>query len=150
MIDNERFSQDSYSSTAIYNLSVLVLFPYRSHFCTSRVFMETTAIPFGGTQPCSTFQRDILGLLVWFYQCVTWSWMQIITNGIYKSAQHRAITNADKARLSVATFHDPAKTMPVSPAFTPPRYRQVVYGDYVSSWYTKGPNGKRNIDALLI
>ncbi|KAJ9549574.1 hypothetical protein OSB04_022117 [Centaurea solstitialis] len=75
---------------------------------------------------------------------------EIITNGIYKSSQHRAITNADKARLSVATFHDPAKTMPVSPAFKPPRYRQVVYGDYVSSWYTKGPNGKRNIDALLI
>ncbi|XP_024995539.1 probable 2-oxoglutarate-dependent dioxygenase ANS [Cynara cardunculus var. scolymus] len=75
---------------------------------------------------------------------------EIITNGIYKSSQHRAITNANRARLSVATFHDPAKTMSVSPAFKPPRYRQVIYGDYVSSWYTKGPNGKRNIDALLI
>ncbi|KVH95627.1 Non-heme dioxygenase N-terminal domain-containing protein [Cynara cardunculus var. scolymus] len=64
--------------------------------------------------------------------------------------EHRAITNANRARLSVATFHDPAKTMSVSPAFKPPRYRQVIYGDYVSSWYTKGPNGKRNIDALLI
>lgn len=76
--------------------------------------------------------------------------MQIITNGIYKSSQHRAITNANSARLSVATFHDPAKTVVVSPAFKPPRYHKVVYGDYVSSWYTKGPNGKRNIDALLI
>ncbi|XP_071693872.1 jasmonate-induced oxygenase 4 [Rutidosis leptorrhynchoides] len=75
---------------------------------------------------------------------------EIITNGIYKSCQHRAITNADRPRLSVATFHDPAKTMSVAPAFKPPRYHTVVYGDYVSSWYTKGPNGKRNIDALLI
>ncbi|GKE28897.1 probable 2-oxoglutarate-dependent dioxygenase ANS [Tanacetum coccineum] len=75
---------------------------------------------------------------------------EIITNGIYKSSVHRAITNANKARLSVATFHDPAKTTTVSPAFKPPRYNQVVYGDYVKSWYTKGPNGKRNIDALLI
>lgn len=75
---------------------------------------------------------------------------EIITNGIYKSSVHRAITNANKARLSVATFHDPAKTTIVSPAFKPPRYNQVVYGDYVKSWYTKGPNGKRNIDALLI
>ncbi|KAI7757623.1 hypothetical protein M8C21_016514 [Ambrosia artemisiifolia] len=75
---------------------------------------------------------------------------EIITNGIYKSCQHRAITNANKPRLSVATFHDPAKTTTVTPAFKPPRYHQVLYGDYVSSWYTKGPNGKRNIDALLI
>ncbi|KAJ0431944.1 putative flavanone 3-dioxygenase [Helianthus annuus] len=75
---------------------------------------------------------------------------EIITNGIYKSCQHRAITNANKPRLSVATFHDPAKTTTVTPAFEPHKYHQVLYGDYVSSWYTKGPNGKRNIDALLI
>ncbi|CAK9140156.1 unnamed protein product [Ilex paraguariensis] len=75
---------------------------------------------------------------------------RIITNGKYRSAQHRAITNSSRARLSVATFHDPAKTAKISPALEPPRYREVVYGDYVLSWYTKGPEGKRNIDALLI
>ncbi|XP_030504113.2 jasmonate-induced oxygenase 4 [Cannabis sativa] len=81
---------------------------------------------------------------------------EIITNGKYKSAQHRAITNAHRARLSVATFHDPAKAVKISPASqllsksSPPRFRGVVYGDYVSSWYTKGPEGKRNIDALLL
>ncbi|KAL8038068.1 hypothetical protein ABFX02_11G079900 [Erythranthe guttata] len=75
---------------------------------------------------------------------------EIITNGEYKSAQHRAITNASKARLSVATFHDPAKTKIISPAIEPHKYRPVMYGDYVSSWYTKGPEGKRNIDALLL
>ncbi|CDP04127.1 unnamed protein product [Coffea canephora] len=75
---------------------------------------------------------------------------EIITNGKYRSCQHRAITNADRARLSVATFHDPAKTRKVFPAFEPPIYHEVMYGDYVSSWYTKGPEGKRNIDALLI
>ncbi|KAK1438243.1 hypothetical protein QVD17_04049 [Tagetes erecta] len=75
---------------------------------------------------------------------------EIITNGTYKSCVHRAITNANKPRLSVAAFHDPAKTTTVRPAFEPHRYHQVLYGDYVSSWYTKGPNGKRNIEALLI
>lgn len=79
-----------------------------------------------------------------------------MTNGKYRSAQHRALTNSNQARLSVATFHDPAKTAKVSPASeltsasTPPLYREVVYGDYVSSWYTKGPEGKRNIDALQL
>ncbi|KAA8537140.1 hypothetical protein F0562_029633 [Nyssa sinensis] len=81
---------------------------------------------------------------------------QIITNGKYRSAQHRALTNANSSRLSVATFHDPDKTVKISPAMelvsetSPCRYRQVLYGDYVSSWYTKGPDGKRNIDALLL
>ncbi|KAL9320187.1 hypothetical protein ACSQ67_012026 [Phaseolus vulgaris] len=83
-------------------------------------------------------------------------WHQIITNGKYRSCEHRAITNPDRARLSVATFHDPAKTVKISPASelinesSPAKYRDVVYGDHVLSWYTKGPEGKRNIDALLL
>ena len=81
--------------------------------------------------------------------------LQIITNGKYRSAVHRAVTNATQARLSVATFHDPAKAVKISPSSelvngASPRYREVVYGDYVSSWYTKGPDGKRNIDSLLL
>lgn len=81
---------------------------------------------------------------------------EIITNGKYRSCEHRAITNPDRARLSVATFHDPAKTVKISPASelinesSPAKYRDVVYGDYVLSWYTKGPEGKRNIDALVL
>ncbi|KAG2700536.1 hypothetical protein I3843_06G002100 [Carya illinoinensis] len=80
---------------------------------------------------------------------------EIMTNGKYRSAQHRAITNATQSRLSVATFHDPAKATKISPASelveeSSPQYREVVYGDYVSSWYTKGPDGKRNIDSLLL
>lgn len=75
---------------------------------------------------------------------------EIITNGKYRSCEHRAITNSRKPRLSVATFHDPAKSKKISPVFEPPLYQEVVYGDFVKSWYTKGPEGKRNIDALLL
>lgn len=80
---------------------------------------------------------------------------EILSNGRYKSAEHRAITNANQMRLSVATFHDPAKSVKIAPASelvseSTPRYREVLYGDYVSSWYTKGPDGKRNIDSLLL
>lgn len=69
---------------------------------------------------------------------------------------HRAIVNADRARLSVATFYDPSKSRKICTAPQlvckehPQKYRDVIYGDYVSSWYSKGPEGKRNIDALLI
>ncbi|KMT09134.1 hypothetical protein BVRB_6g132410 [Beta vulgaris subsp. vulgaris] len=80
---------------------------------------------------------------------------EVITNGEYRSSIHRAITNANRARLSVATFHDPAKTRKISPApelvaKSGPRYQEVLYGDFVKSWYTKGPEGKRNLDALLL
>ncbi|KAK9749741.1 hypothetical protein RND81_02G146800 [Saponaria officinalis] len=80
---------------------------------------------------------------------------EVITNGEYKSAIHRAVTNANRPRLSVATFHDPAKTRKISPvpelvARSAPKYREVLYGDFVKSWYTKGPEGKRNLDALLL
>lgn len=80
---------------------------------------------------------------------------EVITNGEYKSSIHRAVTNANKARLSVATFHDPAKTRTISPApelvaKSKPRYREVLYGDFVKSWYSKGPEGKRNLDALRL
>uniref|UniRef100_A0A0D9WM77 Fe2OG dioxygenase domain-containing protein n=1 Tax=Leersia perrieri TaxID=77586 RepID=A0A0D9WM77_9ORYZ len=81
---------------------------------------------------------------------------EIISNGRYKSAVHRAIVNADRARLSVATFYDPPRSQKICTAPQlvckeyPQKYRDVIYGDYVSSWYSKGPEGKRNIDALLI
>ncbi|KAJ4757326.1 2-oxoglutarate (2OG) and Fe(II)-dependent oxygenase superfamily protein [Rhynchospora pubera] len=81
---------------------------------------------------------------------------EIMTNGAYKSSVHRALVNANKARLSVATFYDPSKVCKIHPA--PPlitaenraKYKEVVYGDFVRSWYGQGPEGKRNIDALLI
>ena len=82
--------------------------------------------------------------------------MQIISNGEYRSAVHRALVNDRQARLSVATFYDPSKARKISPApqlvseHSPQKYREVLYGDYVSSWYGQGPEGKRNIDALLI
>lgn len=81
---------------------------------------------------------------------------EIISNGEYKSSVHRALVNATKARISVATFYDPPKERKIYPApqlvteGCPQKYREVVYGDYVKSWYSKGPDGKRNIDALLI
>ncbi|TVU34732.1 hypothetical protein EJB05_16580 [Eragrostis curvula] len=42
--------------------------------------------------------------------------LEIITNGIYKSSVHRAIVNAERARLSVATFYDPSKARKICTA----------------------------------
>ncbi|CAN0881280.1 AP-4 complex subunit epsilon [Linum grandiflorum] len=83
------------------------------------------------------------------------SFKDLVVSFIITDGNYRAVTNSSMARLSVATFHDPAKTRNISPApeivseSSPQRYREVNYGDYMSRWYTKGPEGKRNIDSLL-
>lgn len=81
---------------------------------------------------------------------------QVLSNGKYKSVEHRAVVNAQRDRLSVATFLDPAQDQLISPASAlidakhPILYKDVVFKDFVAAWYSKGPSGKRNIDNLLI
>ncbi|CAN0856880.1 hypothetical protein LINGRAHAP2_LOCUS6604, partial [Linum grandiflorum] len=49
----------------------------------------------------------------------------------------------------------PTKTKNISPApeivseSSPQRYQEVNYGDYMSRWYTKGPEGKQNTELKL-
>ncbi|KAI3870384.1 hypothetical protein MKW92_047828 [Papaver armeniacum] len=40
---------------------------------------------------------------------------EIMTNGIYRSIEHRAIINSTKKRLSIATFHEPKLELEVGP-----------------------------------
>lgn len=81
---------------------------------------------------------------------------EILTNGKCKSAEHRVTTNSSRARLSISAFHDPPKSVKVSPAAelvsesSPLRYREVIFGDYTSSWYSNGPQGRRNLDAIKL
>ncbi|XP_038895425.1 probable 2-oxoglutarate-dependent dioxygenase ANS [Benincasa hispida] len=81
---------------------------------------------------------------------------EILTNGKCKSAEHRVITNSRRARLSISAFHDPPKAVKILPAAelvsesSPLRYREVIYGDYTSSWYSNGPEGRRNLDAVKL
>ncbi|MCL7034551.1 hypothetical protein MKW94_000705 [Papaver nudicaule] len=48
--------------------------------------------------------------------------LEILTNGIYRSVEHRATTNSMKKRLSIATFHEPkleSEIGPISSLITP-------------------------------
>ena len=42
--------------------------------------------------------------------------VQVITNGRYKSVEHRAITNQERARLYVALFYNPGINAEVAPS----------------------------------
>ncbi|MCL7036662.1 hypothetical protein MKW94_009152 [Papaver nudicaule] len=41
--------------------------------------------------------------------------LEILTNGIYRSIEHRATINSAKKRLSIATFHDPKPESEIGP-----------------------------------
>ncbi|KAI5083376.1 hypothetical protein GOP47_0003119 [Adiantum capillus-veneris] len=82
--------------------------------------------------------------------------VQILSNGRYKSIEHRAVVNRNKSRISIATFYDPAKEVVISPASElvgsdhPAKYKHVLFGDHVSAWYQKGPDGKKVLDSLSV
>ncbi|OMP08403.1 Oxoglutarate/iron-dependent dioxygenase [Corchorus olitorius] len=64
--------------------------------------------------------------------------IEILSNGMYKSIEHRAVTNEKKSRISVAAFAFPEDEVEVGPVDSmvddqnrPRMYRNVKYIDYV-------------------
>lgn len=73
-------------------------------------------------------------------------WMQIISNGMLKSVEHRAVTNSSEARLSIAAFINPFPSCIVEPAqalvtqLNPPRYKPTLYKEFVYGIAALGPH----------
>ncbi|KAJ7295379.1 hypothetical protein O6H91_Y192900 [Diphasiastrum complanatum] len=65
--------------------------------------------------------------------------IEMITNGRYKSAKHRAIVNSDRTRRSYVTFYHPAKDQKIFPAAElvdakeGPLYRELVYIEHLQA-----------------
>ncbi|PSR93124.1 hypothetical protein CEY00_Acc27734 [Actinidia chinensis var. chinensis] len=79
------------------------------------------------------------------------------SNGMYKSIEHRAVTNAMKPRISVATFVIPAEEAEIGPlepvlqnSCSPKMYKNVKYVDYLR--YTLGGkmDGKSSLQLLKL
>lgn len=70
--------------------------------------------------------------------------LEIATNGLLKSIEHRAMANSAMARTSVATFIMPAMDTLVGPAEelvgedNPPRYRAVTFREFMRVYKTVG------------
>ncbi|KAE8711931.1 putative pentatricopeptide repeat-containing protein [Hibiscus syriacus] len=62
--------------------------------------------------------------------------LEVLTNGKYKSVEHRAVTHKDKDRLSIVTFYAPSYDIELSPMpelvdeKNPCRYRRYNHGEY--------------------
>ncbi|KAJ7567431.1 hypothetical protein O6H91_02G146700 [Diphasiastrum complanatum] len=84
--------------------------------------------------------------------------MQILSNGRYKSIEHRAVVNSDKTRFSIATFCGPSYDAIIAPAAElikqhptqSAEYREVVYGEYLGQAYARGLEGKFYINSVKI
>ncbi|PNX73233.1 protein SRG1-like [Trifolium pratense] len=82
--------------------------------------------------------------------------LEIMTNGIYRSIEHRATTNSEKERISVAAFHNiqmgrdlgpaPSLVTPESPAL----YKTITLEEYVEGYLASKIKGKSYLDVVRI
>ncbi|KAL8103289.1 feruloyl CoA ortho-hydroxylase F6H1-2-like [Apium graveolens] len=78
--------------------------------------------------------------------------LEIMSNGRYKSAEHRVAANGTYNRISVPIFVNPSPEEIIGPLpevlknGEKPMYKQVLYSDYVKHFYRKSHDGKQTVD----
>lgn len=82
--------------------------------------------------------------------------LQVLTNGKYKSAEHRAVVNGNQERISVPTAYGPSMESFIAPApelldsSHPAIYKGCLFGDYVAA-VRKGFSKRKGLfDSLKI
>lgn len=82
--------------------------------------------------------------------------LQVLSNGLYKSAIHRAIVNSSESRISIPTFYCPSPDALIEPASSlinpdnPVRYRKFTYQEYYQKFWTKTLDGKTCLDYFAV
>ncbi|KAG8385356.1 hypothetical protein BUALT_Bualt03G0034600 [Buddleja alternifolia] len=82
--------------------------------------------------------------------------LEIVTNGVYRSIEHRATVNAKKERLSIATFHSPNLDCDIGPApslvtpETPAKFKRTTVDDYLKGFFSRELYGKSYLDTIRI
>ncbi|XP_027341599.1 protein SRG1-like [Abrus precatorius] len=82
--------------------------------------------------------------------------LEIITNGIYRSIEHRATVNSEKERLSIATFYSPNQDGMMGPATsliteqTPAQFKRIGVKEYFKCLFSRKLEGKSYVDAMRI
>ncbi|KAK4856824.1 hypothetical protein QYF36_021722 [Acer negundo] len=82
--------------------------------------------------------------------------IQVLTNGKYKSVEHRAVTHKEKDRLSIATFYSPGYEIELGPMpelvdeNNPCKYKRNIHGEYSKHYITNKLRGKKNLDFAKI
>nr|DAD24787.1 TPA_asm: hypothetical protein HUJ06_026251 [Nelumbo nucifera] len=78
--------------------------------------------------------------------------LQILSNGRYKSVEHRVVANGRSNRISVPIFVNPRPKDMIGPlpevleSGEKPVYKQVLYSDYTKHFFRKAHDGKETLD----
>jgi len=81
---------------------------------------------------------------------------QILSNGAYKSVEHRALASSGDDRLTIAFFCNPCGDLPIAPAAqlvgpeSPAVYGQpaITFNEYRKYVRTKGARGRAQVESL--
>ncbi|CAN6360503.1 unnamed protein product [Urochloa humidicola] len=79
--------------------------------------------------------------------------IQIISNGKYKSAEHRVLANSDGERVNIAFFCNPGGDIPIAPAsklvspISPAQYHPTTFNEYRKYTRSKGINVREQIES---
>ena len=82
--------------------------------------------------------------------------LQIVTNGAYRSIEHRATVNPMKERLSIATFYSPKLDGDMGPApslvtqHSPVLFKRIGVADYFRGLFSRELHGKSYLEVLRI
>ncbi|XP_057415543.1 oxoglutarate-dependent flavonoid 7-O-demethylase 1-like [Lotus japonicus] len=82
--------------------------------------------------------------------------LEIITNGIYRSIEHRATVNSNKERLSIATFYSPGMEGNISSAPSlitpnnPAVFKTISVLDYYKGYLARELRGKSFLDSMRV
>ncbi|KAI3831893.1 hypothetical protein MKX03_022265 [Papaver bracteatum] len=82
--------------------------------------------------------------------------LEIMTNGIYRSVEHRATIHSTKERLSIAAFHNPKVGVEIGPIVSmitpesPALFRTIEYDDYCKKYFSRKLDGKSSLDFMRI
>lgn len=79
---------------------------------------------------------------------------QVLSNGVYKSVEHRVMVSSTAERLSMAFFYNPRSDMPLAPiaelitSERPALYQPMTYDEYRLYIRKNGPKGKTQVESL--
>ncbi|KAJ6847879.1 putative protein SRG1 [Iris pallida] len=82
--------------------------------------------------------------------------LEVLTNGRYKSVEHRVVTNRDRSRLSVVTIYAPSYEVELGPMpelvskHEPPVYKKYTHGEYNRHYITNKLQGKKTLEFAKI
>ncbi|KAJ1399937.1 Oxoglutarate/iron-dependent dioxygenase [Sesbania bispinosa] len=82
--------------------------------------------------------------------------LEMVTNGIYRSIEHRATVNSEKERLSIATFCSPSMEGSLGPAPSlvtpdnPAVFKRISVSEFRRGYLARELRGKSYLDSMRI